>query len=362
MNRYIIIEANVKRNKEDILSILKRNLKVASTQRYDWNYENCPCGAARCWLAKYENSNSFVGSAALFPRKIIINGEPVYAEIAGDFAVDKKHRVYGPAIKLQREIQSRLRNTRFKFIYGVPNELSKTLFLRVGYQEIGEFKLFIKILKTKYIPKEYLSLSLRSKMLLRVINFLTSFKMFSLVIDIPIKIISKEKRYKKTFSYSVEMPEFFDDRFDAFWKKVSKQFNIIGERTSNFLNWRYKQSSFQEYKIFCILDDKKNIAGYIVYYFKDNMCHIVDMLFLTSENILDSLLAEFALYARANGMGAIVIRYLGNRLLEEKFKEFNFFRIKKIDMHLVIYSPNLSFESNLLDQKNWHFFTGDGDI
>ena len=130
MSRYSIIEADVKRDEEKIFPILQRNLNVASTQRYKWNYKNCPYGTARCFLAKCENS--YVGSAALFPRKIIINGEPVYAEIAGDFAVDKKHRAYGPALKLQREIQSRLKNTRFKFIYAVPNELSKTPFFRLG--------------------------------------------------------------------------------------------------------------------------------------------------------------------------------------------------------------------------------------
>ena len=186
--------------------------------------------------------------------------------------------------------------------------------------------------------------------------------MFSLVVDVPIKFFSKEKHYQKTFNYSVEIPEFFDDRFDAFWKKASKQFNIIGERTSNFLNWRFKKSPSQEYKIFCIVDDKKDILGYIVfYYYKDNICNIVDMLFLTSENILDSLLAEFAIYARVNGVGAIVIRYLGNRLLEEKLKEFNFFIIEKDCTNMVIYSPDFPFESYLLDKQNWYFFTGDND-
>ena len=132
MNKYTIIEADVWKNKEDILQILKRNLKVASTQRYEWNYENCLYGAAQCWLTKNENSNSFVGTAALFPRKIIINRKPVFAGIAGDFAVDKKYRAYGPALKLLKEIQLGLRNTVFKFIYGVPNELSKTLFFYVS--------------------------------------------------------------------------------------------------------------------------------------------------------------------------------------------------------------------------------------
>jgi hypothetical protein len=115
MNKYTIIEANANENKDDILPILKRNLNIASMQRYDWNYKNCPYGNARCWLAKCENS--YVGSAAIFPRKIIIKGEPMYAGIAGDFAVDKNHRAYGPALKLQKEILSQLKNSQSQTNY-----------------------------------------------------------------------------------------------------------------------------------------------------------------------------------------------------------------------------------------------------
>lgn len=349
MNRYSIKEANVTHDKGDILPILKRNLEGTSAERYVWNYENCPYGNARCWVAVNKNSGSLIGSAALFPRKILMEGEPVFAAIAGDFAVDKEHRAFGPALPLQREIQSNLRKTEFRFIYGVPNELSRMLFLKIGYREIGRFKRFMKVLKTEYKSEKYLHRSFRSKMFSRLINFL-------------IKLFSKEKRYKKTFNYSVEMPEFFDERFDVFWKKVSPQFHIIGERTSSFLNWRYKQSPAQEYCIFCILDDKKDIAGYIVYYFRENMCHIIDMLFLSSEDIIDSLLAEFALYVRAKGIGSISTYYLGNRSFEKKLKKFNFYLVKKEDWNVVIYGPDLSFGSNVLDHTHWHFFTGDNDI
>ena len=172
MNKYTIIEADVKKNKDKIFPILQRNLKLTSTKRYEWNYENCPYGLARCFLAKHENSNSFVGSSGLFPRKIIINNQPVNAYIAGDFAIDKKHRGYGPALKLQREIQSKLSNTSFKFIYGIPTKISNRVFIRVNYQEIGKIKFFIKILKTKYIKMDSLYLYSHLNIIMRVMKFL----------------------------------------------------------------------------------------------------------------------------------------------------------------------------------------------
>jgi len=131
MNEYKIIKANIGKHKKDILPILERNLEDASLNRYNWNYENCPYGVAHSWLARCKKTDTLVGSASLFPRKLIIKNKPVFAAIAGDFAVDKKHRVYGPSIKLQKEIQLGIKNNVFKFIYGIPNEQSRMLFLRI---------------------------------------------------------------------------------------------------------------------------------------------------------------------------------------------------------------------------------------
>jgi len=349
MINYTITEADVTKNREDIFPILERNLEGASAQRYEWNYENCPYGKARCFIAKDDSSGLFVGSTALFPRKMLVKRKPEYVGIAGDFAVDKKHRAYGPALKLQHEIQSRIIDIGFKFVYGIPNILSRKLFLRIGYEEIGRLERFIKILKTEYKFKHYLHLLIQSKILSRIMDFF-------------IKISSKETWHKKRFHYSVETPEYFDNRFDVFWEKVANQFTIIGERTSTFLNWRYKQSSYQQYKIFCILDEKKEIAAYIVYYLKENMCHIVDMLFVGSEDVIDSLLAEFSIFLRSKGIGSISVFYFGKGLLEKNLKEFNFHRVKKEDKHVMIYCPKLSSELYLMDKKNWYFFEGDNDI
>lgn len=349
MKNYSIIKADIDHDKENILSILQRNVDIASSQRYDWNYKQCPYGNALCWLAKFESTDSFVGSTSLFPRKLLINKKPTFAAIAGDFAIDKNHRGYGPAFKLHREILSKFNDFGYNFIYGLPNVSSRTFFLRIGYKEIGKYKRYIKLLKTVIVPKEYLPKYLRSNILLKIFDFFNN-------------IVSKDKRVKNKFGYSIEMPNIFDERFDMLWEKASKQFNIIGERSSRFLNWRYKQSSTYDYKLFCILDDKKELAGYLVYYVKDKICHVVDMLFLPSNNLINLLLANFILHIRAKEIGAIVIRYMGNNVIENKLKEFNFFLTKNDDAIVVLYAANLPFESYLLNETNWYFFTGDSDI
>jgi hypothetical protein len=61
------------------------------------------------------------------------------------------------------------------------------------------------------------------------------------------------------------------------------------------------------------------------------------------------------------GVGSISVDYLGGSLLEKKLREFNFLPIKN-EMDLIIYSPNMADNTDLLNKENWHFFAGDNDV
>jgi hypothetical protein len=348
MTRYSIIEADVQDNRVDILSIILKNIDGYSPSKYEWNYNQCPYGTAHCWLAKYEQSNTFIGTAALFPRVILVKGDPVYAAIAGDFAVDIQHRNLITALLLQKEIRAKIHDSKFKFIYGLPNKQAKGIFLRLGYKNIGRSDHFIKLLKSEYQNNKY-------------IHSFMQFKIFARAVDIFIKNFAKEKRYKTTLKYSIITPEYFDDKFDEFWKKISRHFTIIGERTSFFLNWRYIRSPEKKYKIFCILDEHKDIIGYIVYFLENNMCHIVDMLFEPSTEIISLLLAEFSRFIRMKEIGSISVHYLGNSILEKKLREFNFLLIKE-ERDIFISNPEIADNTVLFNKENWHLFAGDFDV
>ncbi|MGD1060177.1 MAG: GNAT family N-acetyltransferase [Methanomassiliicoccales archaeon] len=348
MKNYTIIEGDVEKDKEAILSLVHRNLSVAySAQRYDWNHKQCPYGKALCWLAKYESTGSFVGSASLFPRRLMINEKPVLAGVIGDFSIDKSHRGYGPAIELLREILSAVGAPGYDLLYETPNERSSPVFFRIGYKEVGRVRVYIKPLKLVSLPKELLPKYLRSRGVLKIIDSCND-------------LLSKEKRVKDRFSHPFDMPSSFDERFDVLWEKASKQFRVVGERSSRFLNWRYTRS-YAYYRILCILDDKNELGGYMVYRVKDNICYVDDMLFLPSDYLSDLLLARFILLQRKEGIGAIRIRYLGNSSIQKKLKTFNFIGVDD-NTRLLLYADDLPNQSYLLDETNWYFFAGDMDI
>ena len=71
---------------------------------------------------------------------------------------------------------------------------------------------------------------------------------------------------------------------------------------------------------------------------------------------------EFLIYARSKEMGSVVIRYLGDESFERNLKRFNFHDWKNDNANVMIFSSDISPESNLLDKNSWHFFRGDNDI
>ncbi|VAX33497.1 hypothetical protein MNBD_NITROSPIRAE03-1739, partial [hydrothermal vent metagenome] len=309
-----------------------------------------PHGNAHCWLAREESSGRYVGSGSLFPRRMYVFGKAVYGAIAGDFAVDKEHRAYGPALRLQRTIQSAHKDNGLEFIYGVPNKLSEPIFLRIGYSELGKYNRYIKILKAEYKHRHYLPPEPVTRM-------------FSGIIDVGLKGFFKESRYRRATNISIELPEFFDERFDLLWKKVLGQFKIAGDRSSEVLNWRYKESPHHDNRIFTLIDHEQDIDGYIVYYTENNACYIADVLFIDSESIRDSLFAEFILYMREMGIGSISIRYFGGGLLTRYLRKFGFFPVREEDSSILVYSDKASpLSPFLLRGDNWYFLEGDLDI
>ena len=192
MKNYTIIKAELESDKENILSVLQRNFAGKSwgnphdSQRYDHSFKQCPHGNALIWLAKFESTNSFVGAASLCPRRVLINGKPIYAGIFGNFAVDENHRGFGPALKLQREVVSKVNDFGYIFNYAAPNKFGAPIHSRVGYKEIGKHKLYVKPLKTVIVPKKYLPRYLQSNIPLNIIDFFLS-------------VVSKEKRIKDKF-------------------------------------------------------------------------------------------------------------------------------------------------------------------
>ena len=222
--KYEIFQANIIRDEKNIKAIIERNLNKHIYQLYEWKYKECPFGAAKCWLAKINGVEGVVGVASFFPRKMILRKKIVNAVVAGDIAVDEKHRVFGPALALERTILSNLTRANILFAYSVPNKASKALLLRAGYGKAGKIKKFVKLIHTEYKLKIFIKPFFLAKIISRIFDFL-------------LKIFSEEFFLNKTSFLKSEILNFFDSSFDNLMQKTISNDKIRGYRTSSFLNW-----------------------------------------------------------------------------------------------------------------------------
>ncbi len=347
--KYDIDKADLNNEKDSILALVSENLIFQSKQWYVWKYISCPDGPASCWLARVVLSGDPAGMVVLFPRKIRVNGEIVESSVAGDYAVGKKYRVFGPAVMLQKKIIAGVEEGEYKFVYSVPNKLSEPLLLKLGYVTVGNINRFAKILRAEYANGKYVPPAGITKVLSGAVN-------------IVLRIFSRETIFRTPKNYEVEMAEVFDDKYDVLWEKSSKQHSIIAVRNSVFLNWRYTNSPVRDYKIFSIIKEKKEVAGYMVYYMEDNVCNIVDVLYSESDSAANVLFKEFIRYLRERKAGSISIHYIGNSSFEKILKKFNFIQRKKEDLKLVVYCSNKELKQYITDKEKWYFTIGDNDV
>ena len=348
MSKYEIVKANGTSHKKALLDILANNLKRQSNARFEWNYENCPFGKARYWLVRENDSDTYVGSATAFLREFYIDNRPAKAAVLGDFAVNKEHRILGPAISLQKTIVSQLIREDIDILYGKPNKAAKKIFDKIGYQNIGIFKNYIKILKVKYDEENYLPPK-------------TLTKRFPSLFDLLLKILSKDFYIRCKTDIIFEHLTSFDDRFDEMWHIVRKHFPIWGNRTPKFLNWRYSQSPLHQYRIFAMSENGK-ISGFIVYYIENNKCYVADLVSLSYQAGLNVLLARFIKYLRHTKVGTVSVKYFGNDRLVKKLKQFGFIHKTNSDKEIQVMCNKPALASLVLDEKNWYFLSGDMDI
>lgn len=343
----MIYKANFKKDKKDIIKLWERNFSGVLAERFNWIYENNPAGVPSCWLAIKDGQ--LVGSTAIFPRLLYINGEVVTAGIAGDFSVIKEHRGFGPALSLQREAVSNYISEGFRILYSLPNKDSGGILKRVGYSDIGDIIRLTRPLKSQnYLENK--------------INIPVIAKMLSKPIDMAMRKFVRGNFHMRYKDYTWELLTSFDYRFDILWDKAAPQFTVIGERTCSYLNWRFINSPHESYLIFVIKQTMTDeIHGYITFSIARNRAIIFDLLSLNI-HILDALLSEFILLLQRECLDAVSINLAGCTDLVKKLQRYGFFIRDREDKLVALFPPDSPFAQYISEIKNWYFLVGDNDI
>lgn len=342
---YSISQAEPGEVRHSVLDLWKRNLPTASGDRHAWLYED---GPASEWLLETEDGTT-VGAAGLMHRQMVIGDELVRVGQAIDLNVDRDHRSAGPALKLGRTVAATVARHELGLIYAFPDSNSELLLRRVGYKELGDFQRWAKPLKSRERLRRWLAYSL-------VRNAAAA------VTDCFLWLTSAETYYRRPTGILVNIADRFDDRFDTLWQVAADRFWVMGQRTSDYLNWRFRRSPDACHRVFCVSNSDDELLAYLVYSVSNRTVHVADFLFAELEN-LEVLLAEFLRFCRQQQAEAVITSYLGSDEVCRKLKRFGFWK-RPGKWKTMIYLDRDHFQcdpSQLLDHQNWFLTRADVD-
>ena len=288
---------------------------IDGKKRIEWAYQENICGKAQMWLLKYKTTGGYFGCSALLPLYFFVNGKKMRGAVIVDTAVKKKYRTLGPALKLHREIIKSSQD--FGLIIAFPNKLGQAVIKMVGFKKAKDLIHNVKIINSKSVIENRIKNPFVFKLLLP----------FAPIINFGLKLLDfRIVSNKKFIGCHIKT---FDKRFDDIWGKFSRKIDFTIDKSSNYLNWRYRNYPNKDYNIYIVCGrDSPNLLGYIVYYKEDNWVFVDDFLWLEESLKLKNLLFLFIRTMRKKNVSKISFDFMSNSLIQKTFKRKGFLRKK----------------------------------
>ena len=325
-----------------LLDLWRRNLPTAAEHRFDWLYGS---GRSRAWLLKEQNALP-IGAAGLLLRRTAVEATVVEGGSPIDLNVDQTQRSIGPALALVRAITNAADSDGRSILFGMPNHSATAVMKRAGYREIGEFSSWTKLLRTERLLRGKLRSSLASRLV-------------APLLDNALQLSSVEWRTRLPADVIACDVSCFDGRFDALWLRTIERFDVIGERTESYLNWRFTQCPDLNYQIFTLASRVTNeLLGYVVWYADDGAVSISDLL-AVDDHTTTLLLAEFSRRTRRDGASAIRLDCFGAAGFYRLLKSAGFYRRK--NRHPVLCRFGGEVREQTRTGTNWFLTMADSD-
>lgn len=172
---------------------------------------------------------------------------------------------------------------------------------------------------------------------------------------------------------SIFKVDIFDERFDLFWEKVSREHRISLVKDGDYLNWRYIMKPQSFYSIFAS-QDKNEVNGFVVLKTVEKMGYkkgcIVDILSLKGAEIIQELLLYGLHYFDNQGVN-LVTTYVKDSFVSKVLLQLGFVKVENEEitkkyniekMWLVVHNSNPRIkEEKLYNRENWRIIFGDSD-
>jgi len=345
-------------DEEAILGLFRA---VSPEKRYDhtewmrwwrWMYKDNPAGSGRIWLAEY--NNKIVGHYAIVPVRLAIAGKTVLASQAMDALTHPDYRRQRIFESLASKVFSEAAKDGIHIVYGFPNQFSYPGHInKLDWFNIANMQLMLKPLNWK----NAISVMTKNTALGAILSPLAT-----LLCN---KAFLMRNKVNAVEGLTVNEIASFDQRFDMLWPRVANQFQIMVERKSDYLKWRYGAPE-TNYSIF-IAEKHSEIWGYLVSKhlvvdgIKVNL--VFDML-ARSEEVLHCLIAKAIRDCQENGVALIQYQLAANEVYQRVLRRNGFISLPfSKGNHFCAYSSSTDISKQFLgNPRNWFVQIGDSDL
>lgn len=321
---------------------------------WGWRNENNPARDRRIpSFLIAEKNGQVVGVHGLTPLRIKVADNEFRVGCSCDLAVNPAARSVGVQIKLRamsKDISSLHISTS-------ANEPANKITLALGGKEIS-------VGHRKYLKPLKLSAFLRRKIGGAPGRILGT--LLGIPLDSIMSIARQTRPYPKPADSTIQDFKQFDQRFDRFWDKISKNYPIMIIRDSAYLNWRYANYPFGGVQAFGLVraDEILGFAAIHTSVDEHGLAFAVLLELLTQpgqKKIFEYLLRESI--KRASRGGAHYIQ--AKTSVAEWAAQFKKYGFKAIDLSYscATFKNNTDLPDELFAKEgNWYLSYGDGDF
>ena len=239
------------------------DFKYRYPKRFQWLHTNNPLRKelGSSFLYVEEEGNVAAWTSAIY-HKLNICKKLVNASFGADTFTLKQYRGKGFASVLQKKSTENV-----DCWWGISlSPANRRIFLKIGFYEGPTLNRYFKVL-TKLSKQSFYS-SAKS-----VLNHKSSFVRWAFTNPASLKLsyvlISKilkarSKNLLMSEGYSIKEINEFDQDTDQIWSKFKIRFDLANDRNHKYLNWRYNEAPFVNYKKYIVLY-KESPVGFFVY-------------------------------------------------------------------------------------------------
>ena len=319
------------------------------SDRFDWLYRKNPAGQTLTWFAVDIRNGAIVGCASVLPREMVVGGKLRRGGIAIDFVVDRMYRSFGIALQLQRVISTQVWELGIELMFGFPNDASRGVFQRIGYQRVGGSWRGAQLIKSY------------SK--LRQHNYSLPVAMIA---GAGMDLVCLSKNTLSLFREQEGMRgvllDALDERWELFWNRTASDLLFAGAHDLNYLRWRYQLCPGESSRYFCLLDELDSLLGYLVFSRKGDVLMIDDIQVLEAR-FLRPLLARFWKEMRKTGAIVINVSVVGSTAAIDGLIRAGFVTRDTDGWAGMLTGPGVDIDlPALLEKQNKNWYMGNAEI